>query len=145
MSSNNNLFFVHDVLYENRNCNQEGFSVLFCGGRDKNDKFLNRVLEVKMPSFEVIEFPSMVKPRFGSGYVVVDSDIIAVGGDQSFNKELKNYNETVEIYSYKRKSRQKPNIQIEEKICYCCCCGFKNKLFIIGGFIKSSNKTQKVK
>ena len=104
MSSNNKLFSTHNVLYENRNCNQDGFSVLFCGGKYKSRrKRSNRVLEVKIPSFEVIEFPSMVKPRVGSGLVAVNSDVIAIGGDRTFNKELKICN-TVEIYSDERKS-----------------------------------------
>ena len=38
MSSDNHLSFtnVPQVLYENRNCDQEGFSILVCGGKDKN-------------------------------------------------------------------------------------------------------------
>ena len=55
MSSENRWLFadVPQVLYENRYCNQEGFSVLVCGGKDKNKKHLNQDLEVKIPSFEV--------------------------------------------------------------------------------------------
>ena len=43
MSSDNRLSFanVPQVLYENRYCNQEGFSILACGGIDKNKKRLN--------------------------------------------------------------------------------------------------------
>ena len=47
---------VQNVLYENRYCNQEGFSILVCGGRDRN-------YEVKIPSLNVTEIPSMVKPH----------------------------------------------------------------------------------
>ena len=46
---------VPKVLYENRYCNQEGFSILVCGGKDRNYKDSNKVLEVKFPSFEVTE------------------------------------------------------------------------------------------
>ena len=45
--------FPPKVLYENRYCNLEGFSILACGGGDKNKKRVNQVLEVKVPSFEV--------------------------------------------------------------------------------------------
>ena len=66
MSSDNRLSFanVPQVLYENRYCNQDGFSILACGGIDKNKKRLNQVLEVKIPSFEVTEFPFMEKVTF---------------------------------------------------------------------------------
>ena len=66
MSSDNRMSFanVPQVLYENRYCNQDGFSILACGGTDKNKKRLNQVLEVKIPSFEVTEFPSMEKCHF---------------------------------------------------------------------------------
>ena len=65
-SSGNQLSFtnVPKVLYENRYCNQEGFSILACGGIDKNEKYSNQVLEVKIPSFEATEFPSMEKRHF---------------------------------------------------------------------------------
>ena len=98
---------------------------------------------MKNPNLEVIEFPSMIKSRFGPGLVAVNSDIMAIGGDLSAKEELKKYIETIEIYSDKGKSWQKHNIQIEEKMCYCCCCVFKNKLFLIGGLIESSKKTKK--
>ena len=44
-------FHVPKVLYENRYCNQEGFSILFCGGKDKNRKITYEVLELEIPSF----------------------------------------------------------------------------------------------
>ena len=47
---------VPKILYENRYCNQEGFSILALGGKDKNNKRLNRVLEIKIPSFKATKF-----------------------------------------------------------------------------------------
>ena len=66
MISHNRLSFtnVPKVLYENRYCNQEGFSILACGGLDKNKKCLNQVSEVKFPSFEFTEFYFMGKVTF---------------------------------------------------------------------------------
>ena len=68
-------------MYGNRYCNQDGFSVLVCGGKNKNGKYLNRVLEVKVPSFQITKFASMVKPRYNPGLVVVNSDVMTIGGD----------------------------------------------------------------
>ena len=62
MSSEDRLSFTYvpKVLYENRYCNQEGFSILACGGGDKNkNKSVNQVLEVIVRSFEITEFPFM--------------------------------------------------------------------------------------
>ena len=49
-------FRVPKVLYENRYCNQEDFSILVCGGKDKNGKITNEVLELEIPSFKVNKF-----------------------------------------------------------------------------------------
>ena len=57
-------FHVPKVLYENRYCNQEGFSILVCGGKDKKGKVTNEVLELEIPSFNVKKFPAMVEPQY---------------------------------------------------------------------------------
>ena len=44
---------IPKVLYENRYCNQKEFSILVCGGKDKNGKITNEVLELEVPSFKV--------------------------------------------------------------------------------------------
>ena len=65
--SANKLFSVKNipkVLYKNRYCNQEGFRILVCGGRNRNGKLTNQVSQIKVPGFEVAEFPSMVKPHY---------------------------------------------------------------------------------
>ena len=49
-------FYVPDVLYQNRYCDQEGFSILVCEGKDKRNKPMKKVVEVKVTSFEVTEF-----------------------------------------------------------------------------------------
>ena len=138
MNSNDKSFSIHGILYENRYCNQEGFSVLFCGGKDKNNNCLNRVFEMKLPSFEVTKFASMVKPRVGARLVVVDSDVMAIGG--GWPKHLRKSIIPVEIYFNKIKFWQLQYIQIEEKYCFCLCF-FMKKLFVIEGWVNSSNKT----
>ena len=71
MSSTN----VLKILYENRYCNQKGFSILACRETDRNKKSLNQVLEVKTPIFEVSEFPSMVKGYFTTELTTINSCI----------------------------------------------------------------------
>ena len=47
--------FPQKVLYENRYCNQDDFSVLVCGGRDKNNKTVKSVFKLQGPNFECKE------------------------------------------------------------------------------------------
>ena len=81
-------FYVSEVLYQNRYCNQDDFSLLIGGGNNKSDKCFNTVWEFKIPCFQFRKFASMVKPRCRLGLIVVNSDIIAIGGDVNFNEEL---------------------------------------------------------
>ena len=72
-------FHFSKVLYENRYCNQEGFSILICGGKDKNGKVTNEVLELEIPSFELNKFPSMVKLHKSLYLATLKSDVVAIG------------------------------------------------------------------
>ena len=118
-------FYVSEVLYQNRYCNQEDFSLLIGGGKNKNDKCFNTVWEVKIPCFEVRKFASMVKPRCHLGLIVVNSDIMAIGGHVNFNEELKKTIKSVELYSDKSKTWQQQYIQIEERYNFCFCSFMK--------------------
>ena len=55
---------VPKVLYENRYCNQEEFSILACEGSFKNEDMTNKILEFKIPSFKVKKFSSTVKMHY---------------------------------------------------------------------------------
>ena len=55
------LFNVPTVLYENRYCDQDGFSILICGGENGNREAVNDVYQLKWPSFEFIKFPFMLE------------------------------------------------------------------------------------
>ena len=93
------LFHVPKVLYKNRYCNQEDFSILVCGKKDKNGKNTYEVLELKIPSFKVNKFPSMVEPRYFLKLATIKSDILTVGEKRELNKSLDKSVITVEIYS----------------------------------------------
>ena len=90
-------------MYQNRYCNQDGFSVFICRGKDRNKKYLDQVLEMRIPSFKVTKFAFMVKPRYLPQLVVVNSDVIAIGGDINLSKILSKSTKSVEIYSNKTK------------------------------------------
>ena len=75
-------------MYENRYCNQEGFSILVCGGKDKKVKVTNEVLELEVPSFKVKKFPSMVEPHHYFHLDTIKSYILAIGDSVELNKSL---------------------------------------------------------
>ena len=58
------LLHVPTVLYENRYCDQDGFSILICGGNNENREAVNDVYELKGSDFVPMKFPSMLEPRF---------------------------------------------------------------------------------
>ena len=134
MNLNNKLFSIHENFYEHRYCNQDGFSILVCGGKDRNERCLNQVSEIKLPNFKVSKFPLMEKPHDMLQITSVNCDIFAIV-DKSFEKSTT----SVEIYSGKNKSWKHQYVQIEER-CYFFLCSFMKKLCVIGGWVKSDDK-----
>ena len=115
MSKKNKLipFYVPKVLYENKYCNQEGFSILICGGKNKNGKNTNEVLELEIPSFKLFKFPSMVEPHCYLELISIKSDIIAIGDRV---KSLDVLLRSVEFYSQETKSWTHHYLLIDKKI-----------------------------
>ena len=134
-----NHFHVPKVLYENRYCNQAGFSILICGGQDRNGKSKKQVLEVKFPGFEAAEFPSMVKRHSLLRATTINSGIFAIVEDDTAYREVGGFRTSIEIYSEKTKTWKHQYVNSEERFSY-SICSFMRKLCIVGGRIKSSNK-----
>ena len=123
------LLHVPTVLYENRYCDQDDFSILICGGENENREALNDVYELKGPDFVPMKFPSMLEPRSLCETAVISSDIFVVGGSLSNNVKV---TYSVEIWSEKSKTwcykTQLPDKRRSFRI-----CSFKQNLYIIGG------------
>ena len=132
------LFHVPTVLYENRYCDQDGFSILVCGGENKNAA-LNDVYELKGPDFMPTKFPSMLEPRSLCETAVISSDIFVVGSYFS-NNVARVTSCSVEIFSKKTKTwcykTQLPDNRRSFRI-----CSFKQNLYIIGGYDNDCLKT----
>ena len=121
------------VLYDNRYCNQEGFSILICGGKDKNGEITNKVFELESPSFKVHKFPSMIKPHYYLNLVNIKSDILAISDEKNLDESLDKSIISTEIYSEKTKSWSNLDFTIKEKCCY-CVGSFMGNLYLIGGY-----------
>ena len=121
MISKNQIFptDVPKVLYENRYCSQEGFSILVCGGQNENYEDTNKVLEIKIPSFKVTEFPPMVKPHNRLHLTTINSEIVAIVDSTSNCTCMGKMLTPVEIYSEKSKTWKHQHIEFEERFFYC--------------------------
>ena len=112
---------------------------MICGGRDKNRKVTNEVFQLKIPSFEVNKFPSMVEPHCYLDLVTFKSNIIAIGHRVELDVSLDESTVFVEIYSDKTKTWTHKVLKAEEKSGY-CVISFMGKLYLIGGYTKSCHK-----
>ena len=131
---------VPKVLYENRYCDQEEFSILVCGGIDKSFKRMNQVLQIKVPSFEVTEFPSMENYHDMLKIATINSDICAIVDSVDTYELYQKTCTSVEIYFDKTKTWRHCFFKFEERYFY-SFCSFMNKLYVIGGWNKSDNKS----
>ena len=122
------FFNVANVLYENRYCYQDDFSILVCGGYTNNFTVSNVVYELKGPSFESSIFPSMLEARYDSRNAVINSDIVVVGGYNEANKCLY----SVEIFETNKNSWFYKT-ELSDKRKQFCFCAFKQNLYILGG------------
>ena len=55
MNGRKSLNFPPKILYENRYCNQEDFSILICAGVNENDRLVKSVFKLQGPNFECKE------------------------------------------------------------------------------------------
>ena len=136
LNGNQIKFHVPTVLYENRYCNQDDFSILICGGQNGNREPLNDVYELKWPKLKLIKFPSMLEPRKECKTAVIGSDIFVVGG---YKTNSYNYLSSVEMYS-KENNAWCYKTQLPDKRINFCICSFKQYLYIIGGWGFGCNK-----
>ena len=72
--------FPPKVLYENRHCNQDDFSVLVCGGRIKSDIIVDTVYKLNGPELNCEKYTSIPKELYYCKTAVVNSKLFVLGG-----------------------------------------------------------------
>ena len=80
MQERKSFDFLPKALYENRYCNQDDFSVLVCGGIDKNYKTVKSICKFYCPKFECEEFISMPNPLKYCKTAIINSDLFDLVG-----------------------------------------------------------------
>ena len=111
---------------------------MVCGGRDENYQLKKQVFGLKLPNFEVTEFPSMVTLNNNLNLVTHESDIVAVGNNYKLNKKFDEPVLSMEIYSRKNKTWTHQYVEFGGSEHY-CVCSFKSNLYIIGGWLKDND------
>ena len=122
------LFHVPNVLYENRYCNQDDFSILVCGGGDEYSTASKDVYEIKGATLEGCKFPSMLEARYQCKTAVINSDVLVVGCFRAYRNNICSIEYTksnINLWLYKTDLPDKRDIF--------SICSFKKQLYIVGG------------
>ena len=120
-----NFDFPPKVLYENRYCNQDDFSVLVCG-RSITSKIVNSVYKLNGPKFECETYTSIPNELEMSESAVVNSELFIFGGylqNEKFDKHNIKFCNKTKTWSSKAQLPLKDN-------CF-CVCSFKKNLYVI--------------
>ena len=120
--------FPPKVLYENRYCNQDDFSVLVCGGKNKSNIVVDTVYKLKSSKFNCEKFACMPNELYCCKTAIVNSDLFVLGGysqNGEFNKSIIKLCNKTKTWSSK--------VQLLLNHNYFCVCSFKKNLYLIYG------------
>ena len=132
-SEDEDVFIVPDVLYENRYCNQNEFSIFDCGGNTKNKaipKSLNS--EFNGSKFQWSKICDKFETTYKCKTAVINSNVILVNSlYTSTDKAFKNL-QSLELFANNKKFGFCITERFGQRKRY-CVCAFKQKVYIIGG------------
>ena len=117
--------FPPKVLYENRYCNQDDFSILVCGGMNKNKIVVDTVYKLYGPEYKFEKCTSMPKELYKCKTAIVNSDLLVLGG----KKRNERINKSVIRFCNKIKTWSSIG-QLSLDVGSYCVCSFKKKLYI---------------
>ena len=121
---------VSTIHNESRQCNQNMFKILICGGYNKIEKkFVTQVKEINVNNFkEYKDFTSMVEERHRFKAVYLKGEVFVFGG---FNEV--GPTKSVEKYSPLSKKCVKVT-DIPNKRQDFCACAFIDNIYLFGGY-----------
>ena len=121
-----NFDFPPKVLYENRYCNQVDFSVLVCGGRNKNYKNVKSVFKLHFPNFKCEKYTNMPEALNDCKTAVINSDLFVFGGyfqNGEYDSCVRKFCNKTKTWSCKTQTDIKFNFFI--------ICSFKQNICVI--------------
>ena len=126
MQERKSFDFSPRVLYENRYCDQDDFSVLICGGRNKSKVVVDTVYKLDGHKLKSEKFKSMPKELYYCKTAVVNSDLFVLGGF-SQNEKLSN-----SLFKFCNKTKTwsfKTQLRLDENFFW--VCSFKKNLYVV--------------
>ena len=149
-SEDEDVFIVPDVLYENRYCNQNEFSIFDCGENTKNKgntKSLNS--EFNGSKFQWSKISDMCETTYKCKTAVINSNNIALismynqnnfvfksrGGwyESTICREAIENLQSLELFATNKKVGFHIIERFGQRVRY-CFCAFKQKVYMIGGY-----------
>ena len=115
------------ILYENRYCNQDDFSILVCGGLNENGKIVRSVFKLHGSKLKHKNFTSMPYARSECKTVVINSELIVLGGysqNNPYDKSVRKFSNTTKTWSCKTQLLLGNSF---------CVCSFKKNLYVFSG------------
>ena len=139
VSESKDSFFQHKprICCTHRNCNQNMFNVLICGGSDDvSNRVVGNVNEINGKDFSSFKaLPPMVKQRYLSEAVCIKRDVYVFGG-LDVNRKM-----TMSVEKYSLDSKEwKIVAEMHEYREDFCTCAFMNKIFAMGGDMPGKKK-----
>ena len=122
---------VSTIYNESRQCNQNIFNVLFCGGLNYEErKLVNQVNLLNLNNLKTLkDLPSMLKKRYCFKVVFFKGEAYGFGGLDPKQKPLK----SVKKYSPISKTWNYVCDLPDERQDF-CACSFIDKIFLFGGY-----------
>ena len=122
---------VSTIYNESRQCNQNIFNVLFCGGLNyEEQKLVNQVNLLNLNNLKTLkDLPSMLKKRYCFKVVFFKGEAYGFGGLDPKQKPLK----SVKKYSPVSKTWNYVCDLPDERQDF-CACSFIDKIFLFGGY-----------
>ena len=121
-----NSDFPPNILYENRYCRQDDFSILVCGGKNENNKVVKSIFQMYGPQLECKEYTYLPKRLYNCKTAVINSDLFVVGGflqNYTYDNSVKKLCNNTKTWFYKTQ------LYVDNNYERCSICSFKQNLY----------------
>ena len=112
-----------NILYENRYCNQNDFSILVCGEKNKYNERVKSIFQMHGSTLNYKKYTYLPEGYYSCKIVVIDSDLFVVGGfstNGKYNYSVRKFCKNTKTWLYTTK------LDLVKKIY--CICSFKQNL-----------------
>ena len=120
--------FPQKILYENRYCKQNDFSILVCRGRNNTCSNWKSVFKLNGSELEYKHFALMTYERSRCKTAIINSELFVLGGclkNNKFDKSIRKFRIKNKTWSWKTQTCLNDN--------KFCLCSFKKNLYVVSG------------